>query len=137
MALTPTVLTDGMLIINAQTISDHSNKIEVPVTVDVQEDTAFGAGWKARVGGLKDAMLNVSLFNDFTAAQLDSIMWPLLGTVVTFEVRPTSAARSATNPAYTGSILIAQWTPITGSVGQLVQLDMSFPTSGAVLRQTT
>lgn len=135
MALTPTVLTDGLLIINAQTISDHSNKIEVPVSVDAQETTAFGATYKARVGGLKDAVLNVDLFNDFAASQLDSIMWPLLGTVVTFEVRPTSGARSATNPAYTGSILINGWTPISGSVGQLVQVSMSFPTSGPVLRQ--
>jgi len=137
MALTPTVLTDGMLIINSQTISDHANKIELPISVDPQETTAFGATYKARVGGLKDAVLNVSLFNDFVATQLDSIFFPLLGTVVTFEVRPTSAARAVGNPAYTGSILIAQWTPITGTVGQLVQLDMSFPTTGPVLRQTS
>lgn len=137
MALTPLVLTDAMVIINAATISDHGNKVELPISVDPQETTAFGATYKARVGGLKDAVLNVSLFNDFTAAQLDATMFPLLGTVVTFEIRPTSGARSVTNPAYTGSILIAQWTPITGSVGQLVQLDMSFPTSGVVLRQTS
>lgn len=137
MALTPTVLFDAMIIINAGTISDHGNKVEIPITVDDEETTAFGQTWKNRVGGLKDATLNITFINDFVAANLDSVIFPLLGTVVTFEVRPTSSARSTGNPAYTGNVLINSWKPIAGDVGKLVQVDVSWPTSGTVLRQTT
>jgi hypothetical protein len=137
MALTPTVLTDAFVIINSNTVSDHGNKIEIPISVADLDTTCFGQTWRARVGGLKDASLNITFINDFVAAQLDSIFFPLIGSVVTFEVRPTSASRGTGNPAYTGSILINGWTPLSGSVGDLDSVDVSFPTSGAVLRQTS
>lgn len=134
MALTPTVLTDAYININSSVISDHGNKVEISVTVEDKDTTTFGQTYKTRVGSLKDGTLAITLLNDFTAAQLDSIFWPLLGTVVTFEIRPTSGARSATNPAYTGSILVKEWKPITGGVGDLASVGLSFPTSGAVTR---
>lgn len=137
MALTPTVLTDAFILINAGNVSDHGNKVEIPVTVQDKDSTTFGQTWVNRVGGLKDAQLSIDFLNDFVAAQLDSIFWPLLGTVVTFEIRPTSAARGTGNPAYTGSILIKEWKPVMGKVGDLVTVSVSFPTSGAVLRQTS
>jgi hypothetical protein len=137
MALTPTVLFDAFILINAVNVSDHGNKVEIPLSVDEEDTTAFGQTWKARVGGLKDASLNIDFINDFVAAQLDATMFALLGTVVTFEVRPTSAGRGTGNPAYTGSIFIKEWKPIIGNVGKLAVTSVSFPTSGAVLRQTS
>ena len=137
MALTPTVLFDAYISINSNVISDHGNKVELPLSVDEEDITAFGATWKARVGALKDASLSLDLINDFVNTQLDSIMFALLGTVVPFEIRPTSAARGTGNAAYTGSILIKEWKPIVGNVGKLVVSSVSFPTSGPVLRQTS
>jgi hypothetical protein len=137
MALTPTVLFDAFILINATNVSDHASKIELPISAADEDVTAFGQFWKARAGGLKDAAVNIDFFNDFVAAQLDSIMFPLLGTVVTFEARPTSAARSTANAAYTGSIFIKEWKPLAGNVGKVTTSTVSFPTSGAVLRQTS
>lgn len=136
MALTPTVLTDCYISINSNVVSDHGNKVEIPISVEDKETTCFGQTYKTRVGGLKDGNLNISFVQDFVAANLDSIFWPLLGTVVAFEIRATSGARSTSNPAYTGSILIKEWKPIMGSVGDLASVDVSFPTSGTVSRQT-
>lgn len=134
MALTPTVLTDAYISINSNVVSDHGNKVEIPITVEDLDTTTFGNTYHTRVGGLKDGQVNITFLNDFSASQLDSIFWPLVGTVVAFEIRVTSAARSATNPAYTGNILINSWKPIAGDVGKLAQLDVSFPTSGTVTR---
>lgn len=134
MALTPTVLFDAYISINSNVISDHGNKVEMNVTLEDLETTTFGQTYKTRLGGLKDGTVAITLLNDFTASQLDSIMWPLLGTVVPFEVRVTSAVRSATNPAYTGFILINGWKPIAGDVGKLATVDMTFPTSSTVTR---
>jgi len=135
MALTPTVLIDAYILVNAVVISDHGNKVEIPFSLEALEDTTFGQQWKSRVGGLKDAALGMTLFNDYTAANLDSQIFALFGTVVPFEIRPTSAARSATNPGYTGSVLVDSWKPVSGDVGKLVTVDVSWPTSGQVLRQ--
>jgi len=136
MSLTPTVLTDAYIVISGNTISDHANKVAINVQVAELKTTAFGQTWETRVGGLKDGTVDLDFFNDFVAANLDSIFWPLVGTVVTFEIRPTSAARSTGNPAYTGSLWIKEWKPISGNVGGLATTSVS-PTSGTVSRQTS
>jgi hypothetical protein len=137
MALTPTVLTDAFILINAGNVSDHGNKVAVNATVADLDTTTYGQTWHARVGGLKDGTVDFDFLNDFVAANLDSIFWPLLGTVVTFEIRPTSAARAVGNPAYTGSLFVKEWKPIVGAVGALAMTTCSFATSGIVLRQTS
>jgi hypothetical protein len=137
MSFTPTVLFDAYISINSNVVSDHGNKVEINVSVADEDTTAFGQTWAARVGGLKDGTIAITLMNDFVASNIDSIFWPLLGTVVPFEIRPTSSAVGAGNPKYTGSILISGWKPVTGDVGKLVQVDMTFPTSGTVARATS
>jgi hypothetical protein len=137
MALTPVVLVDAYININSVVVSDHGNKVEVPVKAANLDATTFGQTWKVNRGGLKEGNLNVDFLNDFTPTVLDDIMWAQFGNVIPFEIRATSGARSTSNPAYTGSILMDQWTPITGKVGDLVTVSLSFPLSGAVLRQTS
>lgn len=137
MALTPTVLTDAYISINANVISDHGNKVELPIKFEEKDATAFGQTYKVRRGGLGDGNLNLTLLADYVAANLDSIIWPLIGSVVPFEIRPTSAAVGTGNPKYTGSVLVAEWTPITGKVGDLVEVTVSWPTSGTVVRATS
>jgi hypothetical protein len=136
-SLTPVVLTDAYITINSNVVSDHGTKVEIPVKVNALNATTFGQTWEVKTGGLKSASLNIEFLQDFSAANLDAIFWPLIGTVVPFEIRPTSGARSATNPAYTGTVLIDSWDPINGKVGDLDAVSVSFPTSGAVTRATS
>lgn len=129
------VLTNEFVLINANDISTYLKKGELSLESDAQDSTTYSsAGWKEFLGGLKSGELGLTYLNDVAAAALDSIIFPLLGTVVTFEVRATSAARSASNPAYVGSILIKEWKPLGGSVGDINMSDVSYPTSGAVTR---
>lgn len=131
------VLTAAMLLINSNDLSDHTSKIELAVQVEDKDVTTFAsAGWKEVLGGLKSGTLALTFKQDVAAANIDSIMWALLGTVVTFEVRLVNTARSTSNPAYTGSVLIKEWTPISGSPGDVAELSVSYPTSAAVTRLT-
>lgn len=136
MALTPTVLTDAYISINANVVSDHGNKVEISAEVEEQDTTAFGQTWRNRIGGLKDGSLAFTFIQNYITGQLDAIFWPLLGTNVAFEVRPTSTAVSSSNPKYTGTLFIKEWKPIMGSVGDLVTVDVTFPASGTVTRAT-
>lgn len=130
-------LTDATIIVGGTNISDHCSSVEFEVEAEELDSTVFGtAGYKSTLGGLKSGTLNITIKGDYAAAAIDSILWPLFGTVATFDVKPTSAARSATNPSYTGSVLINGLTPITGDVGDLVEFDVSWPTSGTVSRLT-
>lgn len=129
--------TDGFVLINAINFSTWTKSVSLDVDVDDLDTTAMGAGgWRSRIGGLRTGTLALTLLNDFAAATVDDRLWPLLGTVVSFEVRPTTAARSATNPALTGSILVAEYS-FGGSVGDVAEFSASFPTTGAVVRATS
>lgn len=130
------VFTDGYTNINATDMSTKVKSVELNVTVDEQDNTAMGATYKSRQGGLKDGSLKLTFNQDMAAATVDAVIWPLLGTTVTFEVRATSAAVGAGNPKYTGSVLITEWNPLAGSVGDLAEVSVTWPTSGTVARAT-
>ncbi|QFZ75100.1 hypothetical protein GFH48_19125 [Streptomyces fagopyri] len=129
------VLLAQYLSINANVLNTFTKKAEISVEVEDKDVTNYASlGWKEVIGGLKSGELACEFLQDFAASQLDSIMWPLLGTVVPFEVRGDQGAASATNPKYTGNILIKGWNPLEGSVGDEATVGLTFPTSGAVTR---
>lgn len=132
------ILLASYLNLASNDLSGYTSKAELSVEVEEKDVTTFASsGWKEVLGGLKAGTLAIGWKQDVAASAIDSIMWPLLGTVVTFEVRLSNAAVGTSNPKYTGSVLIKEWKPITGSVGDTAELDVSYPTSGAVARATT
>jgi hypothetical protein len=136
--MTKMVLTSEFLSINSNDLSTYLNKCEVVVEVDEKEVTTYGSGgWKEYLGGLKAGTLAVEFKQDYADNALDEIMWALLGTVVPFEVRPTSANAGTSNPSYEGDVLISKWSPIEGSIGDEATASATWPTSGAVTRETT
>lgn len=132
------VLLAEYLSINANVLNTYTKKAELTVEVEEKDVTNYASlGWKEVLGGLKSAELSCEFLQSFTTAELDAIMWPLLGTVVPFEVRADQAAVGISNPKYTGSILVTGWNPLTGSVGDEATVSQGFPTSGAVTRATS
>lgn len=132
------VLLAEFVAVNGTDLSAYAKKAELTTKVEEKDVTTYGSqGWKELLGGLKSGELALDLFQDVAASALDSIMWPLLGTVVTFEVRASNAVVGTSNPKYTGSVLINGWNPISGSVGDEASVGVSYPTSGAVTRGTT
>lgn len=132
------VITAEYVAIGGTDISAYLKKGELSLESEAQDSTTFSsAGWKEFLGGLKSGELSLSYLNDVAAAALDSIMFPLFGTVVTFEVRVSNAVVGASNPKYTGSVLIKEWKPVGGGVGDINSADVGYPTSGAVSRATS
>ena len=117
--------------------SDRSADIKSSVlTVDVAQldttDFASG-GWTEVIGGLKSGSLAITFQDDLTNSAIDDIIWGLIGTVVTFEVRPTSSGVGVNNAKYAGSVLINS-TSIGGAVGDLATKTLTFPTTGTITR---
>lgn len=116
-------------------LSEYARKCEVTVEVEDKDVTTYASlGWKEVLGGLKSGELGLEFLQDVAATKIDSIMWPLLGTVVPFVVRLDNAAVSASNPEWTGNVLINGWNPIEGGVGDEASVSVGYPTSGAVVR---
>lgn len=132
------VLKAAFVSLSGTDLSSYCKKIELKCEVDEQEVTTWAsAGWKELLGGLASGELSLDFLQDFAAGALDSILWPLFGTVVTFEVRPSNAAASASNPKFTGSVLVKEYSPLSGSPGDVAETGLSMPTSGAVSRATS
>lgn len=107
------------------------------VEADQLDPTAMGDGWKKVLGGLKGGSVAANLIDDYAASSTDQLLWPLFGTLTSFEIRPTNAAVSSTNPKYTGSMFIGTHI-VGGQVGELAMKGgLTFPTSGAVTRATS
>lgn len=120
--------------------ADRSADIKSSVlTINVAEQdvTDFAsAGWVEVIGGLKSGTLAIEFQDDVASSAVDSVLWALIGTVVTFEVRATSSSVSSSNPKYTGSVLINSHN-IGGAVGEVAKKSVTYPTSGAVTRATS
>lgn len=122
--------------LNGTDLSSYLKNGALEMEADAQDSTTMGSsGWNEFLAGLKSATLSFSAVDDVAAAAIDSIIWPLFGTVVTFEVRLNSAVVGTSNPKYTGSVLINAF-QIGGTVGELAMKDLSFPTTGAITRAT-
>jgi hypothetical protein len=127
-------LLDAKVVINSVNLSDHITKTTINTKAGDLETTAFGATYKARIGGLKEWSAAVEFNQDLAASSVDVTMFALLGTVVTFTAKSTSGANAATNPEYQGSVLITEYTPIDGSVGDLAKTSVSWPGTGTLVR---
>ena len=116
--------------------SDLSTDIKsATLTLDVAEldTTTMGSTYQGVIGGVKSGSIAFEFVDDVAAAAIDSILFPLLGTVVAFVVRLDSAVVGAGNPEFTGNVLISSYT-IGGSHGDLADKSLSFPTSGTIAR---
>jgi hypothetical protein len=132
------VLLASYVALNATDLSSYCSKIELQLEVEEKDATTFGsAGWHENLGGIRSGSLALTFKQDVAASALDSIMFALFGTVVTFEVRLSNAVVGTSNPKYTGSVLVRQWNPISGSIGDTAEVSVTYPTTGAVARGTS
>lgn len=129
------VATDYQITLDDVDFSDSIAAVTFNVSAAEQEVTSFGDTFVQRISGLKDASVSLDFHQDFGASAVDATLHPLLGEEVTIVVTPTSAAVSATNPSYTGTFLVTEYTPFASSIGDLATLSISFPlASGTVVR---
>ncbi len=131
------VTTDYKVTLNGTDFSTSLDSVELAIESDDVETTAFGSTFRTRVGGLKAASLTLEFHQDFGASSVDATLFPLLNTIATVVMLPTSAAASATNPSYTATCLVNQYSPIASSVGDLATFSVTWPTSGTVTRGTS
>jgi hypothetical protein len=135
------VLTDAKVTINSVNLSDHIASITINQSNEVVETTAFSStAAKTRVAGLGDHSVTIEFHQDFASSNVEATIngtSSLVGTLTTIVVQPTSSAVSATNPSYTFSALVAEWTPLNGAVGELSTASVTWPISGAITKATS
>ena len=118
-------------------VSAYVKSATLSVGVANQESTTMGDTWTEQTPGLKNWSMSVEFVQDFAAAALDSILWPLHGTSVAVIYRPNSAAVGTSNPQYTGSAILSYDGIIGQSVGELAMAPITLTGNGALARATS
>jgi len=119
-------------------LSAFVSNVSLSSSADAIEVTSFSsAGARERVSGLKDNSVTIDFMQDYAASAVEATVYPLIGsTAVTFEILPNGTAVSSTNPKYTGSLIVVDWTPVAGAVGELLTASVTWPITGAITKAT-
>jgi hypothetical protein len=133
------VLRDCTITINAVDLSDHVSSVEINFVKDEVETTSFSGQGRERVAGLKDDSFVVNFQQDYATGEVDQTLFPLYNneTEFTVVVKPTAAAVSATNPSYTATCIILEYQPLSGSVGDLSETEVTFPSQRTGIARAT
>ena len=107
--------------------SDHVTNFSLTQQADQLEVTAMGDTAHKFVTGLSADTITVTLLNDTAAGSILATLQAAYGTTVAFKaIQDSTAAVSATNVLYTGTILIDNLTPINGAVADEAMMDLTF-----------
>lgn len=131
------VLKDPVIVFAGSTITSSCASVTINLTADDVETTAFGSDWRTRIGGLKSGTVDFEMHQDFGSGGIDGLFFPNLGGTVAVSVRPGgTAVVSATNPSYSFDVLVTEYSPVDGAVGDLATTSVSLPITGPVSRGT-
>jgi hypothetical protein len=107
--------------------SDHVTNFTLTQQADQLEVTAMGDTAHKFVTGLSADTITVTLLNDTAAGSILATLQAAYGTTVAFKaIQDSTAAISASNVLYTGTILIDNLTPINGAVADEAMMDLTF-----------
>jgi hypothetical protein len=124
--------------VNSVDLTDHITSVSgFNETCADLVTTAMGETNVSRIGGLKDSSVSITFLNDFAASKVYATLSALLGTAVNVTITPASGTVTATNPKKTGSCLITELPFIDGSVGDLAEISVTWPVTGAITTATS
>jgi len=108
-------------------LSDHVTSFTLNRVSDQVEVTAMGDTAHKFVSGLSADTITVSFLNDTAAGSVLATLQAAYGTTVAFTaLQDKTAAVSATNVLYTGTILVDNLTDINGAVADEAMMDITF-----------
>jgi hypothetical protein len=131
------VLTNASVTFASTDISSFVSSVTLSTSLDVVDTTSFGNTARTRVAGLADNQITIEFFQDFASGQLESVVFPTIGTSAAMVIKPVAGSTTATNPQYAFNALVAEWQPLSGAVGELATASVTWPISGAITKTTT
>lgn len=116
-------------------LSDHVSSVTLTRKFSELEVTAMGDSSQKFVKGLENSQLTVSFLNDDAADSVMKTLQTNWGTSVAFSLVQTHGVTttiSATNPLYSGYLLINNTTDINGATGDISKQDITFTINSPV-----
>ena len=119
-------------------LSDQANTCSVTLGQTALSSTAFGDTGERFVGGLQSVDVAITFYLSYGATEVEAILASCVGTGTTIlTISPSGTTESSTNPEYViTNCMLANFTPINSTVGELATVEASF-TGGTWVRDIT
>lgn len=134
------VLTDAFVSLDAVDLSAQVQEVRIGFTTEPQDASAMGDTTRRNVAGLKDVSVAITFKQDFAVGGVDDKLFGFYDAGSTFAVaiRPTSAAKSTTNPEFGGTGLLQEYSgPVAGAHGGLLQASATIIPGGGDWTRST
>jgi hypothetical protein len=134
------VLNNAYVLFASNDISEFVTQIELKTSVDTIDTTQIGAQSRTRQAGVFDNSVTFQFNQDYADNALEelvngtSMANTTVGTAVAMQIRPVNAAVSASNPKYTFNAVITEWQSVSGELGSLSTVQVSWPISGNITK---
>lgn len=135
------ISTDGTTYVD---LTDHVTSLTINRQFDELDVTAMGQLGHSFIAGLESSTIAVDFLNDDATAQVMTTLNALVGTNAKFKIlqttvpgTPTTGTPSATNPLYSGLVLVNKLTPVAGKIGDVAVQSLTFTVSGSITVATT
>ena len=135
---TTTHLTNPDVSVATVDLSDQCTSATITIGFDSLETTAFGSTGRTYTKGLQSVEVTLTMFLSYDTAEVEATLYDILGDGdTTLVIKATSGAAAVSNPQYTiTNAMLASFTPINGSVGELSSVEVTF-TGGTFARATS
>lgn len=119
------VLKKPVITIDGTNLTNRISQIDIDLPDDEVDVTAFGSDFKETEKGLSDASIGLNAFQDFAAASVNAVLWPLKTESKKFiaKVQARTGEISATNPCWVMGGKLFNFKPLSGSVGEASTTD--------------
>lgn len=96
-------------------------------------------GRREEIPGIISADITLDVSQDFATGSVDAVFWPLFinKTLTYLDIKPTSSARSSTNPSFVFAAYLQSYTPLDGAVGDRAATSIPFRATGKFDRLTS
>ena len=128
--------TDCYVLVSTQNISDWCFGIDIPDSKSQIDVSGFNPTASMEfVPGQRDQSIVLNIEQDFGSTQIHALLNPLYvnNTVFAVEIRPTSGARSATNPWFGGSAQLYEYDGLSAQLNNRAEITATIrPASNAI-----
>ncbi len=129
------VFKNGYVMVNNVDLSDHVRSVSLSYSAAEVEDNNMGDSTQQRLAGLKDWSLSVEFSQDYASGKVDATLFDLVGAApFAVHVKPVNTTISATNPDFTGNVILTEYPILDGSVGDLATTSVNFVAAGDLTR---
>lgn len=126
---------NASLTVTGNDISSDLRSLAFNHSAEEADDSAMGDDTRSSAGSLERWTIEGEVNQQFGAGNVDAVFATRIGTTVGFVLRAyASATKDSANPKYTGTGLITEYVPMSGSVGDQFIGTFSIVSAGSLTR---